>query len=476
LSDHSSASSLDADADDVVRQSRNLASRLRASEIGPDGIRPAPEVSGLAIQLYNLINGKDRVNPNRSSHRHLSERWGREFFEAIRETHAALHAIMIGSGWIPRWTEDGWSLGPSGRAGPARNIPAELVERFDRAIDLLERVVTDSKRPPIVTIKTRVLEGSRVEELEVDPIGGAWYGEWFTEEEFTGRRMIARTSDGRWLGCNGGAQYQDGRYREPFDECEPLQASEWFTIRANGDLPVVLQEDIRNQLYITTIGKLSDRLLFLTLTYVNGTPGPREGGARTPDNVPADALRCTLEPCQEGGFKRLTNFAKEQFNSEIITWLVSCRIISRVCRVRRIPEHEARQLTLNETADAVEGSTALTCPNCGGPLDDSDAERWCSVCRTPKKVAPRNTQGVDPTSIPDDERDESAKKTGDDTPFITFDEAVALTAVSKSNLTKWADAGKIADNGEKGRRRKIDAASLARYVLSNRNKQGGDVS
>jgi hypothetical protein len=68
------------------------------------------------------------------------------------------------------------------------------------------------------------------------------------------------------------------------------------------------------------------------------------------------------------------------------------------------------------------------------------------------------------------------KETGDDTRFITFSQAVEMTALTKSTLTKWADAGLIFDNGQRGRgKRKIDAASLARH-MTNRARRGNDVS
>ena len=69
-----------------------------------------------------------------------------------------------------------------------------------------------------------------------------------------------------------------------------------------------------------------------------------------------------------------------------------------------------------------------------------------------------------------------SEEPGDDPRFITFAEAVKITAVSKSTLTKWANKGKISDNGKRGRgKRRIDAASLARH-MANRDRQGDDVS
>jgi hypothetical protein len=60
--------------------------------------------------------------------------------------------------------------------------------------------------------------------------------------------------------------------------------------------------------------------------------------------------------------------------------------------------------------------------------------------------------------------------------YISFSDAVKVYSVSMSQLTKWADAGHISDNSQRGRgKRKIDAASLVRY-LARRDSETDDVS
>jgi hypothetical protein len=96
-----------ADPFEVVHLGRALTSYLRSSESRPGGIVPAQGATDLEIQLYNLIHGTGKIDPNRPNHYHLAQRWGHELFDSIGQIHSALIDIMSGSGCSPRWTKTG---------------------------------------------------------------------------------------------------------------------------------------------------------------------------------------------------------------------------------------------------------------------------------------------------------------------------------------------------------------------------------
>ena len=127
-------------------------------------------------------------------------------------------------------------------------------------------------------------------------------------------------------------------------------------------------------MYVSTLGQLVEVIGSKRLKWMNANI------TRCSAQLTAEVLSCNLEPSEEAGFQRLKVFAKEQFNSDIISWEIAGKILSRLCRVRKILPEAAIKLTLTETADAIEGSEGLKCPRCGGPLDDGDEHPSLLFC------------------------------------------------------------------------------------------------